>query len=149
VKRTILLLVAASVVACGDPREPVVDEATPEPVQEPVEDRCEEPDAELVDLIGQRLDVAAELEHAQVVASEDEDHLRFLAAGLVGDDLDDEAPIGTWAVVAGSDDVDVYAVSAPARYLSSWPDGTGLEKPLTMETDGPKEAETCSEAAAR
>lgn len=136
--------IAATVLAgCGDPNEPVADEATPEPMQTQVEDRCEEPDDELVDLITDGLDVHAELEHARLVASDERPDLRFLAAELVGEALDEEAPIGTWAIAG---EQDVYAVNAVARYHSSWPDGTRLDPPLTMKTDGGEEAETCTDA---
>lgn len=139
-----LLVIAATVVAgCGDPNEPVVDEATPEPMQTPVGERCGEPDDALVDLIARGLDVDAELDHVRSVTSEGPSGLRFVAAELVGDELDEEPPIGTWAITG---DGDVYAVSAIARYHSSWPDGTRLDPPLTMKTDGAEAAELCTDA---
>ena len=131
-------------VSCGDPNDPVVGVATPEPMQRSVDDRCEEVGEDVLELVAERLDVQADLEHPRLVRSDERAGLSFLAAELVGDDLDDEAPIGIWAVVG---DGAVYAVNAIARYHSTWPDGTRLDPPLTMKTEGAEEVEACIEAA--
>lgn len=67
----------------------------------------------------------------------------FIAAELVGEELDDEPPIGTWAAVGDGDDAELYSVSAVARCHSSWPDGTRRDDPFIMTTDGAEEAQTC------
>lgn len=134
--------------SCGDPNEPVVGEATPEPMHSPVDDRCEEPSDEVIESLAERLDVEAELEHARQVRSEEEAGLVFVAAELVGDELDDVPPVATWAVLGEGTDREVHAVSAIARYHSSWPDGTRRHDALTMATEGAEAAEACVEAAA-
>lgn len=147
-----LLVLTCSLLAlggCGDLKEPVVGEATPEPMQTAIDDRCEDADEALVERVAGRLDVSAELRHAQVVASEDEEGLRFLAAALVGDELDPEPPIGTWALLGHDDPPEIYAVDAIARAESSWPDGTRTHHDLTMKVDGGEEAATCASAAAK
>ncbi len=142
-----LALASSVLVGCGDPNDPVVDEATPEPMHTPVDDRCEEPDPDLVERLSEGLDVDAELEHPQQVESEDLDSVAFIAAELVGDDLDDEPPIGIWAAVGDDVDAELYSVGAVARYHSSWPDGTRRDDPFTMTTDGAEEAQKCVEGA--
>lgn len=150
-RRTCALAVAVGALGlagCGDPNEPVVGEATPEPMHAPVDERCEEPSPELIERLRLRLDVEADLEHARQVRSEEEGDLVFVSAELVGDDLDDLPPVATWAVLGEGTDRDVHAVNAIARYHSSWPDGTRRDDALTMATEGAEAAEACVEAAA-
>lgn len=142
------LVLGSSLAGCGDPNEPVVGEATPEPMQSPVGDRCEEPAEEILGLLHDGIDVRAELEHPRLVASGEDDELVFVAVELVGDALDEKPPIGTWAIVGGGNDREIYSVSAVARYHSSWPDGTRQVDPITMATDGAEEVERCVDAAA-
>lgn len=143
------LVISSTLLACGgDPTDPVIDEATPEPMHTPVDHRCEEPDPDLVERLAERLDVDAHLVHPAQVESEGLHGVAFIAAELVGEDLDDEPPIGTWAVIGEGADAELHAVSAVARYHSSWPDGTRRDEPLTMTTDGADEAERCVEGSA-
>lgn len=147
-RSAVVLAIASTVlVGCGDPKVPVVDEATPEPMHTPVDDRCQEPASDLVDRLSERLDVEADLEHPRQVESEELD-VAFVAAELVGEELDDEPPIGTWAVVGDGVDGEIYAVGAVARYHTSWPDGTRRDDPFTMSSDGAEEAQACVEGAA-
>lgn len=144
---TVVLALASTVlVGCGDPSDSVVNEETPEPMHTPVDDRCEEPNPDLVERLAEGLDVDAELEHPRQVASEEMDVV-FIAAELVGEELDDEPPIGTWAAVGDGNDAQLYSVAAVARYHSSWQDGTRRDAPLLMTTDGAEEAQKCVEGA--
>lgn len=145
---TLVLLAAMAVVGCaGDPKQPTADDRRPDPIEEVV-DRCEEPPELLLDRIAERLTVDAELEHARAVASDEREGLQFVAAEVIGDELDDEAPIGAWGVL-GDDgkEPEVLSVNAVARYLSAWPDGTRKPHRLTMEVDGGEASEECVEAA--
>lgn len=142
----VLAVASSALVSCGDPNEPVVGEATPEPMHTPVDERCEEADPELVERLSEGLEVDAELDHPRQVESEELD-VSFISAELVGDELDDEPPIGTWAAVGNGPDAELYAVGAVARYHSRWPDGTRLGEPFLMTTDGAEEAQTCVEGA--
>lgn len=143
---TVLLTGFAAVLsACGDPGEPVVGEATPEPMHDVVDQRCEDPDDALVELVAERLDVSAELTHPKVVASQDGEDLRFFAAEVAGGELDAVPPVGAWALIGDAEDPQIYSVNAVARSHSGWPDGTRSAHDLTMKTDGGEEAKTCVE----
>lgn len=143
-----LVMVSALLACGGDPNDPVINEATPEPLHTPIDHRCEDPDPDLLERLAGGLDVDAELVHPRQVESEALHGVAFIAAELVGEDLDDEPPIGTWAVIGEGADAELHAVSAVARYHSSWPDGTRRDDPFTMTTDGAEEAERCVEGSA-
>lgn len=134
-------------VGCGDMKDPVVDEATPEPMEVAVDERCQDVSPDLMERLAEGLDVDAELEHPRQVVSEERNGVTFIAAELVGDDVDDEAPIGVWAAIGEGGGAELASVGAVARYHSSWPDATRGDDPLTMTTDGAEEAQKCVEDA--
>lgn len=139
----LIATVAAMFVACGDPTEPVVGEATPEPLQEPADSRCRVAPDDVSERVALEVTAAADLEHGYFVVSEEGDGLAFFAAEVVGDDLADDPPIGVWALVGGAD-AEVLSVNAVARAYSEWPDGTKREPALTMKIDGAQEVRACS-----
>lgn len=145
----LVLTAGALLVSCsGDPTQPTAEKRELDPIEVFVGDRCEEPPDPVIETIAQRLTVGARLEHPQVVASEDEEGLHFVAAEVVGEDLDDEASIGVWVVVGNLEpDPQVLSVNAVARYLSDWPDGTKSERRVTMAVDGGEASQECVEAA--
>lgn len=132
--------------ACGDVTTPVVmddPEGTPEPVEEVIDQRCEEVPDDLVTEIAGELDDGVELSHAMGVDSGDVEQTTFVSAELTGTEVESTNPIATWAVVENT----IFSVNAVARELSDWPDGT-VEQGLSMNDDGGEESKECVEAAA-
>ncbi|HVM15638.1 MAG TPA: hypothetical protein VM287_15085 [Egibacteraceae bacterium] len=141
--RLVLVLALGVAVGCAGMENPVVEEDDPEPIEDVVDERCEEAEEELVEAISEELAVDAKLEEAHTVESEEE-AVTFVAAELVGVARPDEPPIGIWAVRGdlGADEREILAVNAIAREHSEWP----FEEDITEEVDGGEEAHECVDA---
>lgn len=135
-----------TVVACDGVANPVVDETEPGLAEVTVDDRCEEVDDELLEMIQEGLRVDAELAGAHGVESEEED-IAFVAAELEGEGHPDEPPIGIWAVRGGLDaaDPEVLAVNAIAREESEWP----FDEEITEKVEGGEVAKVCVDGEAQ
>jgi hypothetical protein len=117
------------------------------PTDTPDVSRCEPASPALIDAISEGLNIAGggSLTNGFTVRSEDFDEVFFVAAELVGADLDGE--VAVWATNRLDGTGSVFSVGGFANEFSDWGDGGATDANLSLDDDGAEEAEDCAEDA--